>query len=229
MAPVRLASIGVALLLGATSGAFAQMVEGPPAGPGQNPGGFPAQGHAASPGQMPGSGPGVMGLPGQGPEQAPPCMAEFLPLRTATEKHALAIKAAAGKHATPQELCPLFVQFLESEAKVVQFFREKRRHVPHPASRHRGDEIQPPEGYRDQGEGLRRARSSAIPRPVAPRPVAPRASRTALQLATRAASSWIVGQGSEACVDPAHKDGLRIGLLDRRTDPYAIGLVSREF
>jgi len=101
MAPLRPASLAVALLLGSASASMAQM-------PGD------------SGGVMPG------GSPGQAsPPQPPPCMAEFAPLRTETEKRAVAIKAAAAKHALPQELCPLFVHFIEAEVKVVKFMEQR--------------------------------------------------------------------------------------------------------
>ncbi len=111
---------------------MAQMVVGPT--PGQSPSPFPSQGAGTFPGpspggfpgQSPGGSPGVMpgGFPGQAPPQAPPCMAEFTPLRIETEKRGAAIKAAAAKHAPPQEICQLFVRFIESEAKVVKFMEK---------------------------------------------------------------------------------------------------------
>jgi hypothetical protein len=126
MAPVRVASLAIALLLGSASASMAQMVVGPAAGPQPGAGGFPAQGPGVFPGQMPGASPGVMpgGFPGQGPRQPPPCMAEFGPLRTETEKRAAAIKAAAAKHVPPQELCQIFTHFIEAEAKVVKFMEK---------------------------------------------------------------------------------------------------------
>ncbi len=126
MAPVRVASLAIALVLASAGSVLAQMVVGP-AAPG--PGGFPGQGPGfpsqTFPGQMPGRAPGVMpgAFPGQGPQE-PPCMAEFKPLRTETEKRAAAIKAAAAKHAPPQEICQLFTRFIESEGKVVKFMEK---------------------------------------------------------------------------------------------------------
>jgi hypothetical protein len=122
MAPVRVASLAIALMLGSASGSMAQMTVGPAAGPG----GFPAPGAGTFPGQSPGAAPGVMpgAFPGQSRPQAPPCMAEFAPLRTETEKRAAAIKAAAAKHAPPKEVCQLFVHFIEAEAKVVKFMEK---------------------------------------------------------------------------------------------------------
>ncbi len=130
MAPVRVACLAVMLMLGSASGSMAQMVVGPT--PGQSPSPFPSQGAGTFPGPSPGGfpgqspGAGVMpgGFPGQAPPQAPPCMAEFTPLRIETEKRGAAIKAAAAKHAPPQEICQLFVRFIESEAKVVKFMEK---------------------------------------------------------------------------------------------------------
>ena len=130
MAPVRVALLAVVLMLGSASGSMAQMTVGPAGapGPGQGPGGFPAgPGPGAFPGQMPGGSPGMMpgGFPGgQAPTQAPPCMAEFTPLRTETEKRAATLKAAAGKHASPQEICQLFTRFIEAELRVVKLMEK---------------------------------------------------------------------------------------------------------
>lgn len=101
MAPLRLTSLAVALLLGSASVSMAQM-------PGDSGGVMPG----VSPGQA-------------SPPQPPPCMAEFAPLRTETEKRAVAIKGAAAKHELPQELCTLFVQFIQAEAKVVNFMEQR--------------------------------------------------------------------------------------------------------
>jgi hypothetical protein len=134
MASVRVASLAIALMLGSATGSMAQMTVGPAGAPGQNPGGFPGQGQGTFPGQGPGTfpgpgpgaAPGVMpgAFPGQSRPQAPPCMAEFAPLRTETEKRAAAIKAAGARHAPPPELCQLFTRFIEAEAKVVKFMEK---------------------------------------------------------------------------------------------------------
>jgi len=133
MARFRVAALAVALLLGTAPSVLAQMVVGP-AAPGA--GGFPTQGSGNAPSQtfpgqgFPGATPGMPGgampgaFSGQAPQQAPPCMAEFAPLRTETEKRGAAIKAAAAKRAPPQELCQLFARFLESEGKVVKFMEK---------------------------------------------------------------------------------------------------------
>ena len=134
MAPVRVASLAIALMLGSGSGSMAQMTVGPAGAPGQSPGGFPGQGPGTfpsqDPGSFPGPGPGAApgamqgAFPGQSRPQAPPCMAEFAPLRTETEKRAAAIKAAASRRVPSTELCQLFVRFIESEAKVVKFMEK---------------------------------------------------------------------------------------------------------
>jgi hypothetical protein len=123
MAAVRLATLSIGLLLASASGLMAQMV----VGPGGPSGGFPTQSPGAFPNQMPGAGSAAMpgAFPGQAPaQQTPPCMADFMPLRTETEKRAAAVKAAATKHADPKELCPLFTAFVESEARVVKFMEK---------------------------------------------------------------------------------------------------------
>ena len=88
MAPVRVASLAIVLMLGSASGSMGQMVVGPAGAPGQNPGTFPGQGPGTFPGQSPEASPGMMpgAFPGQARPQAPPCMAEFAPLRTENAK-----------------------------------------------------------------------------------------------------------------------------------------------
>src|SRR5712691_6607992 len=101
MAPVRAASLAIVLVLASAGGVTAQVVGGP------------NQGRGASSGVMP---PPFL-------KQAP-CMAEFGPLRTEAEKRAVTLKAAASKRAPPQEVCQLFVRFVEAEAKVVKFMEK---------------------------------------------------------------------------------------------------------
>src|ERR1700694_2549269 len=127
MAPVRVASLAIVLMLGSASGSMGQMVVGPAGAPGQNPGTLPGQRPGTVPGQRPGPSRGRMpgASPGQARPQAPPCMAEFAPLRTETEKRAAAIKAAAARHSPPPELCQLFTRFIEAEAKGVEVMEKK--------------------------------------------------------------------------------------------------------
>ncbi len=54
----------------------------------------------------------------------PPCMADFVPLRTEAEKRGLAIKTAAQQKVPRDQLCQLFHRFTEAEAKVVKFVTE---------------------------------------------------------------------------------------------------------
>lgn len=54
-------------------------------------------------------------------QSAPPCMAQFMPLRQEAEKRAAAIKAGAERKAAREQLCTLFKSFSEAEAKVVNF------------------------------------------------------------------------------------------------------------
>jgi hypothetical protein len=58
------------------------------------------------------------------PGAMPPCMAEFVPLRTEAEKRGLAIKTAAQHKAPRDQLCQLFRRFTEAEVKVVKFVTE---------------------------------------------------------------------------------------------------------
>jgi len=79
---------------------------------------------------MPG-GPGgssMMMLPGQAqPQQNPPCLAEFLPIRTDAEKRAHTVQEAIKRRVGPQELCGLFTSFSDAEGKVVKFIETNSR------------------------------------------------------------------------------------------------------
>jgi len=79
---------------------------------------------------MPG-GPGgssMMMLPGQmQPQQTPPCLAEFLPIRTDAEKRAHTVQEAIKRRVPPQELCGLFTSFSDAEGKVVKFIEANAR------------------------------------------------------------------------------------------------------
>lgn len=78
-------------------------------------------------------GPGMMG-PGMGfpsaapaqPQQPPPCIAKFIPLRQEAEKRAGLIQAAAKRKAPPAELCTLFTSFGAAEAKVVKYAADNK-------------------------------------------------------------------------------------------------------
>jgi hypothetical protein len=52
---------------------------------------------------------------------APPCMAQFVPLRQEAEKRAAAIKAGADRKAPREEICGLFKKFSEAEGRVVKY------------------------------------------------------------------------------------------------------------
>ena len=104
LTPVRVLPLALMILLASAATSRAQMTLGAPIG-----GGFGA------PGQTP------FGTPPQ--QQQPPCVANFMPLRLDAQKRADAIKAAAGRHAPPQELCNLFGQFSDAEGKMIQFIK----------------------------------------------------------------------------------------------------------
>jgi hypothetical protein len=73
---------------------------------------------AAQPAFAQGFGPPAGGAGGA--QQEPPCMKDFMPLRSEAEKRAKAVQAA-GKQASPQQACELIGRFVEAEAKVVAF------------------------------------------------------------------------------------------------------------
>ena len=66
---------------------------------------------------------GMTGADAQFPpqQQQPPCFNEFMPLRNEAEKRGNAIQAAAKRKAPPTEVCKLFRQFTEAEAKYVKY------------------------------------------------------------------------------------------------------------
>jgi hypothetical protein len=87
--------------------------------------GVNADAQMLGPGMM---GPGMMG-PGMAPpgaQQMPPCMNEFVPLRTEAEKRAGAIKAGIDKKVPREDICNLFKRFSEAEARVAKFLKEKQ-------------------------------------------------------------------------------------------------------
>jgi hypothetical protein len=82
----------------------------------------------------PGANPMMMMVPGQAaPQQTPPCLAEFLPIRTDAEKRAHTIQEAIKRRVPPQELCGLFTTFSEAEGKVVKFIESNARSCGIPA------------------------------------------------------------------------------------------------
>ncbi|HEU5017674.1 MAG TPA: hypothetical protein VFT69_06830 [Pseudolabrys sp.] len=58
------------------------------------------------------------------PQQEPPCVKEFVRLRTAAEEKANAIKRASERKATPQVACKLFNSFSAAELKLMKYAEE---------------------------------------------------------------------------------------------------------
>jgi hypothetical protein len=54
-------------------------------------------------------------------QQAPPCVQEFMRLRSDAEKKAAAIRQASSRKASPKEACGLFNAFSASEAKMLKY------------------------------------------------------------------------------------------------------------
>jgi hypothetical protein len=129
----RVALLAAALLIGPVTAATAQMIVGPSPGPGPGvgPGQAPPPGGSgmivgpATPGPGPMTGPAM--APG-GPAMAPggsagmpPCMSQFLPMRAEAEKRAGVLQAGITKKKSRPEICQLFRNFSEAEAKVVKY------------------------------------------------------------------------------------------------------------
>jgi hypothetical protein len=65
--------------------------------------------------------------------QAVNCEKEFVALRTDAETKGRALQEAGKRKATPQELCPMFRRFSESEAKLVKFLEQNQAWCQVPA------------------------------------------------------------------------------------------------
>jgi hypothetical protein len=74
-------------------------------------------------GAAPFAGAGFQPAPAAGPQAGPDdqCMKAFLPLRDETERRGKMIKTASDHHATPQEACKLFGNFVQAEVKMIKY------------------------------------------------------------------------------------------------------------
>jgi hypothetical protein len=86
-------------------------------------GGF-SQGAAPLGGGLAGGGP--QGGGGGGSAEQQDCMEKFAPLRQDAEKRAQAIKAASERKAPPQEACGLIKNYVQAEAKLVNYVTTKQ-------------------------------------------------------------------------------------------------------
>ncbi len=111
----RLIPLAVIILLASAATSHAQMTLGAPV---TGSFGTPAQAPFGTPAQPPF---GMSGPPQ--PQRQSPCVTNFMPLRLEAQKRAEAIKAAAGRHAPPPEICTLFGHFSDAEAKMIQFLK----------------------------------------------------------------------------------------------------------
>src|ERR1700758_3403641 len=59
--------------------------------------------------------------PPQDQQQAPPCVQEFIKLRSDTEKKAIAIRNASARKASPKEACGLFNTYSAAEEKMLKY------------------------------------------------------------------------------------------------------------
>jgi hypothetical protein len=59
--------------------------------------------------------------PQQDQQQAPPCVQEFMKLRTDTEKKAMAIRQASARKASPKEACGLFNSYSVAEERMLKY------------------------------------------------------------------------------------------------------------
>lgn len=63
----------------------------------------------------------------------PPCVAEFIKLREATEKRGKAIQTASARKATPKEACGLFNAFTAAESKMIKYAIDNQQSCGIPA------------------------------------------------------------------------------------------------
>jgi hypothetical protein len=96
----------------------------PVSGPAASQGVF-SRGAAPVGGGMGGFSSGPPGGGGGNAEQAE-CMERFVPLRQDAEKRANAIKAASARKASPQEACGLIKNYVQAEARLVNFVTTKQ-------------------------------------------------------------------------------------------------------
>jgi hypothetical protein len=66
----------------------------------------------------------AQGFPQQ-PQQQPPCMKDFAPLRAETDKRGQVLQEAGKRKAPPTELCSLITEFAKAEAKLVAFMERE--------------------------------------------------------------------------------------------------------
>jgi hypothetical protein len=104
MFTARIAAITTASLIALTLSAGAQMMGPGMMGPGMGPG------FGAPP-------------PQQQPQQVPPCVRDFMPLRAEAEKRANSLKAVMQKKPTREEACAAFKSFSGAESRVVKYVK----------------------------------------------------------------------------------------------------------
>jgi hypothetical protein len=63
----------------------------------------------------------IQPAPQQAQQQPPPCVQEFIKLRSDTEKKALAIRNASAHKASPKEACGLFNTYSAAEEKMLKY------------------------------------------------------------------------------------------------------------
>jgi hypothetical protein len=84
---------------------------------------FPPAGQSSFPSgpTAPIQGGGGFSMQQQQQAQEPPCMKDFLPLRTETERRAKLVQAANQKRVSPEEACKVINNFSQAEEKMLKF------------------------------------------------------------------------------------------------------------
>lgn len=75
----------------------------------------------ATPMLAPGMGMGMPGFGGPQAGQEPPCMADFVKLRSETERRGKAVKAASDRQVPPGDACKLLTNFVEADRRMLRF------------------------------------------------------------------------------------------------------------
>ena len=87
----------------------------------------PGQSQGAAPGGFSPAQPGGFGGGGPGPSEAQKVCLNFPSLREDVEKGAAVIRAASGRKASREEVCPLFKSFAAKESKMISFLETNQK------------------------------------------------------------------------------------------------------
>jgi hypothetical protein len=103
------------------------------------------------------------------PQQKPPCLDEFIPLRQEVEKRFEAAKAGIDRRGSAAELCNLLTKFTQAEMQMIKYVRENG-----PACNFPPALLESAQASNAKSEGYRKQACTAAAAPAKPaRPAAP--------------------------------------------------------